>query len=62
MEQLSCHLKDMNFDIDHFPEICRESSNFLTNKCVDIIVGFIDAFLEFPQHVSANNCHNTDLA
>jgi hypothetical protein len=23
-----------------------------------MVVGFIDAFLDFPQHVSANNCHH----
>jgi hypothetical protein len=30
----------------------------ITNKCVEIVVGFIDAFLDFPQHVSASNCHH----
>jgi hypothetical protein len=30
----------------------------ITNKCVEIVVGFIDAFLDFPQHVSENNCHH----
>jgi hypothetical protein len=30
----------------------------MTNKCVEILVGFIDVFLDFPQHVSANNCHH----
>jgi hypothetical protein len=23
-----------------------------------MVVGFIDAFLDFPQHVSASNCHH----
>jgi hypothetical protein len=32
----------------------------ITNKCVEIVVGFIDAFLDFPQHVSANNCHHQE--
>jgi hypothetical protein len=30
----------------------------ITYKCVEIVVGFIDAFLDFPQHVSASNCHH----
>jgi hypothetical protein len=30
----------------------------ITNRCVEIVVVFIDAFLDFPQHVSANNCHH----
>jgi hypothetical protein len=30
----------------------------ITNKCVEIVLGFIDAFLDFPQHVSASSCHH----
>jgi hypothetical protein len=30
----------------------------ITNKCVEVVVEFIDAFLEIPQHVSASSCHH----
>jgi hypothetical protein len=36
----------------------RRNRSKITNKCVEIAVGFIDAFLDFPHHVSASNCHH----
>jgi predicted protein tyrosine phosphatase len=30
----------------------------VTNKCVKVVVGFIDPFQILPQHVSAIHCHH----
>jgi hypothetical protein len=30
----------------------------ITNKCVVVVVGFIAAFLDLPQQVSASYCHH----
>jgi hypothetical protein len=29
-----------------------------TNKCVEEVAGFINAFLDLPQHVTASHCHH----
>jgi hypothetical protein len=38
-------------------EISEDTRSRITNKCVDIL-GFYWCNLDFPQHVSANNCHH----
>jgi hypothetical protein len=42
---------------------CAVNTHFLyryevTNKCVDVVVRFIDTFQILPQHVSAIHCHH----
>jgi hypothetical protein len=59
-EEFNCiNYRYINYILIVGPSILQYRSK-MTNKCVEIVVGFIDTFLDFSQHVSASDCHHQE--